>query len=145
MKTPTYVLALLLLVVLVLIKAGTSSAGVIAFLSVAVLMTIPWYFGTRDRTKQPSNTEKALASLWMWFRRIVALLLGGPVLFGGFYTMLKPESDGPLSSWFAPWVLILFGLFIVYSGWFGSGPNRYSFRDDINQHKENKRRYGWWF
>ncbi|MDP3690601.1 hypothetical protein [Bradyrhizobium sp.] len=145
MKTPAFVLALLLLAVLALVKAGTSSAAINAFLTVAALMMIPWYFGTRDRTKPPSNPEKIFASLWVWFRRIVALILGGPLLFGGFHTMLKPASDGPLSSWFAPWVLILFGLLILYSGWFGAGPDRYAFRDDIDQHKENKRRYGWWF
>jgi len=41
--------------------------------------------------------------------------------------------------------LALLGIFLIYFGIIGQGTNRYQWRDDIDLHKQNKRRYRWWF
>ena len=40
-------------------------------------------------------------------------------------------------------VALLFAGFFGWVGWYGQGPRRYDFKDDVRQHAENKRRYRW--
>ena len=39
----------------------------------------------------------------------------------------------------------LMGAFMIYVGIFGQGNRRYDYKDDLKLHRENKKRYKWWF
>lgn len=112
----------------------------------ALLAAIPWYFGTRDRTRPPSQVEKVLATLWVWLRRLVGFTVGGALMIGAFSTATSNPAGKSLTDiWLAVLALIAGGIFIFYLGFFGQGPKRSELGDDIRLHSENKRRYRWWF
>lgn len=145
MKASSYLAALIAVSVLIFFRVEASRGAVISFLVLAALMAIPLYFGTRDRNKPPSIVESVIAHLWVWFRRFLGLLLGGPMAFGGIYFLFVANPREPNIPWYGCVLLSLFGFFVLYLGFVGQGTDRNAFRDDIKLHQENKRRYKWWF
>jgi len=145
MRTIAYLLSLLVVAFIIVTQAKMNHRAVALFVVVAALMTIPLYFGTRDRTKEPSAAEKFLANFWVWLRRGVSLIVGLPMVLAGFYFLVWPDASLENHPWFAKIGTIAIGIFVLYVGVVGQGGDRYAFRDDIELHKENKRRYKWWF
>jgi hypothetical protein len=145
MNTPTYLVLLLVFAVVLFLKGGTDKGVLYIFLAAAALCAIPWYFGTRDRTKPASLVEKTLATLWVWFRRLIGLTLGGGLIVGGLFMATSSKVVPSLSNFLGALGLAAFGAFVVYLGIFGQGHEKHDFRDDIRLHRENKRRYRWWF
>ena len=146
MTTSVFVAFALILATAVLLKngvTGTSIGIVVAFLALAA---IPWYFGTRNRSADPSRTERVLATVWVWFRRIAGFTVGGLMILGAAFMAFSEAGvkEGP-SRWSVAGGLFLFGLFLIYFGIIGQGTRRYDWRDDVELHKANKRRYRWWF
>lgn len=76
------------------------------------------------------------------------MLLHRSFLFIGvaIFTAIKSaDAAEPLKNIGFSALGVIFGLFIVYVGFVGQGNNRFALRDDIVRHRENKRRYRWWF
>lgn len=86
-----------------------------------------------------------MANLWVWLRRGVSLILGLPMVLAGFYFLVWPDASLDKHSWFTKVAAIALGVFVLYVGMVGQGGDRYAFRDDVELHKKNKRRYKWWF
>ena len=145
MNTPTYFVLLLVFAVVSFLKGGADKGSFYIFFAAAALCAIPWYFGTRDRTKPASVIEKTLATLWVWFRRLIGLTIGGGLIAGGVFTATSSRVAPSLSNLLGALGLAAFGAFVVYLGIFGQGHSQSDFRDDLRLHKENKRRYRWWF
>lgn len=145
MTTAGFVAFALLLSVLFLVKSGLSGTGIGILFAALALAAIPWYFGTRDRSAEPSQAERVFATAWVWFRRILGVSVGAILILGGVYSALSDAGSRELSSqWIGSGLLILLGIFLIYFGIVGQGANRYDWRDDVALHKENKRRYRWW-
>lgn len=146
MSAFAYVVAFLIFAVVLFFKAGVSIGSLTIVLVSAVLLAIPWYFGSRDRSGGPSGTECALGTAWVWLRRFLGVCAGSLLLFGSGYAILaEADSGNALRDWGVPAFGAFIGLFLIYFGIFGQGANRYAWRDDIGLHKQNKRRYRWWF
>lgn len=107
----------------------------------AVLVLISLYFDTRNRDAPPDRLERSLALTWLVFRRAVGLGAALCVLAGATLAVLKvPMTPGLLLGLL---IALLFAAFCAWVGWYGQGPRRYEYRDDVRQHEANKRRYGW--
>ena len=146
MNTLTYFALLSLIGVVAFWRGGANSGTFLLLLMVAVLAAIPWYFGTRDRTKPPSHVEKVLATIWVWLRRLVGFTVGGALMVGAFSTATSnPDGKSPTDIWIAAVALVAGGIFFFYLGLFGQGDKKSELRDDLRLHSENKRRYRWWF
>jgi hypothetical protein len=146
MNTLTYLIFLAVLGVVAFFKGGPNSGTFQVFLAAAALGAIPWYFGTRDRTKPPSFAEKVFATLWVWLRRLLGFTVGGFCIVGAYFMATSnPGGKSQSSLWLGSLALAVFGGVVVYLGVFGQGTNKYDFRDDISLHSENKKRYRWWF
>lgn len=144
MTTATYVAFALILSTLLLFKAGPTSVSIGVLVVFLMLAAIPWYFGTRDRSLPPSRLELMLATMWVWFRRILGLTTGVLMtVAGGIAVFSESGAAVPPNRWIGSGFLILLGLCVVYFGFVGQGPRRLDWRDDVALHKENKRRYRW--
>lgn len=122
--------------VLLLLRHGVSSRTGIGVLAMALLAAIPWYFGTRDRSIRPGRSERFLANLWVWLRRSVGIGAGALFLWTAWSVVATNILGGSL--------LALAGVFFIYVGVVGQGNDRMAWRDDIDLHRNNKRRYKWW-
>lgn len=146
MSTATYLTFLLILAAAALAKGGANLGTLLIFLAATVLCAIPWYFGTRDRAKPPSLVERLFATAWVWFRRFLCFTVGGLCFVGAAFMATSPQAAKDFSRpGLTALAIALFGAAICYLGVFGQGKNQYDLRDDIRLHKENKRRYRWWF
>lgn len=67
------------------------------------------------------------------------------MIFGGVHLATLGEYDAPEFSWAGIIGIIALGASLCYFGIVGSGTERNAWRDDINHHKEKKKRYGFWF
>jgi len=142
--TSVYIAFALILSVLLLVKSGVTSVSLGVLVAFLLLAAIPWYFGTRDRSSPSSRLERVLATMWVWFRRILGVSMGILIFAGGLYALSSEAgAQGLPNRWIAGGLLILVGIFLIYFGIFGQGHRRYDWRDDIALHKENKRRYRW--
>ena len=107
---------------------------------------IAWYLATRDKTKLPSYIETFSATLWLWLRRILGITLGGILIATSIFMVVSnPNEKSLFSIWLASILCAMLGVFLVRFGLFGDGDKRHNFRDAVNQHSDNKRRYHWWF
>lgn len=118
-------------------RSGVSTSTVVATAIAAALLGIPLYFETRNRSLPPSIAERVFASAWVWFRRVTCVGFGLVLLLAALPHI---QSEFAMSA-----LLSALGAFSIYVGIFGQGPNRARFDDDISLHRENKRRYKWWF
>jgi len=137
MNTRTFFAFIGILAALLFFRQGVSIGTGIAILAVALLAAIPWYFGTRNLSTEPDRLERFLASLWVWFRRFVGIGAGALFLWVGWNIAHSDTFIGGL--------IATLGLFSVYVGLVGQGKNRAAWHDDIALHRDNKRRYKWWF
>lgn len=139
MKPQIYVAFVGGLALLLFLRHGLSPGTMVAVLVWAILAAIPWYFGTRNRSTEPSRLERILASLWVWFRRIIGVGAGALFLWAGWD--IAWSTDSRLMGG----VLALLGFGCIYFGIVGQGWNSTDWRDDVDLHQDNKRRYKWWF
>ena len=146
MNTKTFFAFVALLALLLFLKQGVSLGSIVAVLVVLALAAIPWYFGTRDRSTEPSALERVLATLWLWFRRIVGIGAGAIFLWAGWGVARSgATANDAMSPLIVGPLIALLGLFCIYIGIVGQGWNRADWRDDIDLYRHNKRRYKWWF
>lgn len=136
MNTQTFLAFTGLIAALLFFQQGVSGKTIIAIFITTLLAGIPWYFGTRDRSAEPSSLEVFFATIWVWFRRLVGVGAGLLFLWAGWNIADANVFGGGL--------IAAFGLFCFYVGVVGQGNNRASFRDDIALYRTNKRRYKWW-
>jgi hypothetical protein len=121
------------------------AAGAPVLAIAAVLLAIPWYLSTRDRSKPPSSAERVVASGWVWFRRIVCFGIGvlcfhfasAPWAFG-----LKGKPIWDAFLWTGGFLAV--GVVVVALGVFGYGARYYGDNRGAGKlHSDNKKRYGW--
>jgi hypothetical protein len=144
MTTAAYFTFALILATLFLFKFGLTGVSVSVLAAFLMLAAIPWYFGTRNRSSPPSGLERVLASMWVWFRRILGLSMGVLMIVAGAYALFSEVgARGLPHRWLAAGLLIFLGLFLMYFAIVGQGHRRHDWRDDVALHKENKRRYRW--
>lgn len=146
MNTVTYLAFVGIMSFMFFAQDGFSSKAITGVVIAAAIAAIPWYFGTRDRSATASPLEVVLATIWVWFRRLIGAVAGSFFLFGAWKAATADTwGDGTGSPWVAAVVLAGFGLFSLYVGFVGQGHKRYDWRDDVALHQNNKRRYKWWF
>ena len=146
MNTVTYLALIGIISLLLFARDGFSSAGITGVAITAIIAAIPWYFGTRNRSTSANLLEVVLATLWVWFRRLVGVVAGSFFLFGAWKAATAETwGNGAASPWVAAVVLAGFGIFSLYVGIVGQGWNKADWRDDVALHQNNKRRYKWWF
>jgi len=124
--------------VAMVLEHGFTPVALGGTIAVSLLLAIPFYFGTRDRSAPPSRTEKVAATAWMIVRRALGLALGVPSVIGSVRLLIEGE-------WLAAIVIAGVGLAALWAAWFGQGHSQGRWRDDFELHTENKRRYRWWF
>jgi hypothetical protein len=141
-----YLAFVAILAAVALIRDGLTTVSVSVMVVTVALAAIPLYFGTRDRSRPASATERAAATAWVWLRRIVGVGMGTLMLI---VAISSAVSDSPPTGWPSRWLgvslFLLLGAFLVYVGLVGQGVKRYQWRDDVELHRQNKRRYWWWF
>jgi hypothetical protein len=146
MNTKTFIAFVALMALLLFVKLGVSRGSIVAVLVVATLAAIPWYFGTRDGSAEPSALERVLATLWLLLRRIVGIGAGTIFLWAGWDIARSGATASDAMSPLVVGPLIAFlGLFCIYIGIVGQGSNRADWRDDVELYRRNKHRYKWWF
>lgn len=104
---------------------------------------MPFYFASK-RSGVPTVTETVIATVWLWFRRLMCWLgaLGFAVV-GVSLVATGRMSNGLLETVGAPLFCALMAMFLFYIGLVGQGNNQAQFKDDIQLHGENKKRYKW--
>lgn len=146
MNTASYVAFVLIVSAVVLLKNGPTQTTLLLLVGFALVVAIPWYFGTRDRAAQPSSVERVAATLWVWLRRVVGFSAGALMIAAAAAIAFgRNPGPAPLHPWIMAAVLVLLGVFFIYVGIVGQGTRRYQWKDDLALHKQNKRRYRWWF
>jgi hypothetical protein len=138
--------ALLLLaltaVMAVMIAEGINDTTIVVFAPLASMIGVSWYFYSR-RSKPLTLIEKVAANSWLFIRRLVGFI-GALVFVAIAVFVFLPASD---LTWQSRLGAVLFFLILsAFSLWvaiYGQGNNRYQFKDDIELHRHNKRRYKW--
>jgi hypothetical protein len=138
--------ALLLLaltaVMAVMIAEGINDTTIVVFAPLASMIAVSWYFYSR-RSKPLTLIEKVAANSWLFIRRLVGFI-GALVFVAIAVFVFLPASD---LTWQSRLGAVLFFLILsAFSLWvaiYGQGNNRYQFKDDIELHRHNKRRYKW--
>ena len=128
---------------MILFRGGSLDSALPVLAIAALVLALPWYFGTRDRSKPASGIERTLARCWLWFRRIVC---GGISLLLFYFAAAPLLFDSKLElSWGSFFWIVGFGLaglLVARLGIFGHGGAYYG--DDVGafkMHGENKGRY----
>jgi len=128
---------------LVFLRGGVNLILVTIYLGAVGLFCIPWYFGTRDRAKPATGMERFFAASWVWFRRIICFSFGLMIIVGSLFTLVRSEGGLTVKIVLGTILMILLGIFGIYVGLIGQGPNRQGLKDDFKLHEENKKRYDW--
>jgi hypothetical protein len=139
-NTATFIAIIVLAAAMILFRGGSLDSALPMLVIAALVLALPWYFGTRDRTKPASGVERVLARCWRWFRYIVC----GGISLLLFYFSAAPLLFGKLSwdSFFWSAGFALAGILVTRLAIFGHGGAYYG--DDLgtrNMHSENKSRY----
>lgn len=116
---------------------GLSALTVIVVATLGGMLAVVGYFGTRDLSRPPGRTETVLATCWLWFRRTLCWGLGLALLIGVAVPAVFAADPGRALA------ALIFGLYLIYLGWFGISNRRIGFSDDIKAHQRNKARYKW--
>jgi len=146
MSKLTYLVLVIVVAAALLLRNGPSTAAVSVLLAFAALAAIPLYFATRDRSRPASGGERVAATAWVWVRRILGVGMGLFMLTGAvFMAIADTGPPGLPNRWVGVFLLAFLGAFLVYFGFVGQGAHRYQWRDDVELHGQNKRRYRWWF
>ena len=102
-----------------------------------------WFFESR-RSRPPSVAESALATAWLWFRRLVCFIATSLcALVAGLLLVQIVRGEMPLTGIIGVVLAVAFGFIIFHWGLYGMGRKRYDFLEDKPIHEERKRRYGW--
>ena len=142
--------ALLLLAFLGLYAAwvggGVTREAFMIFSLPATLIGIQWFFDSRRR-KPPARFETFSATAWLLFRRLIAFL-GASVLavVAAVMAFDAGQTASQESAFARVGLALLFLVMAAFCAWvgiYGQGENRYAWRDDMERHRENKRRYRW--
>lgn len=128
----------LIAALMLFVAYGMNKTAVIGVGAFGFFMSVPWYFSTRNRDRPPSTSEKVAAGCWLWFRRIVCC-------GGGILLVIGTLGYGARAPFLASVGAFFVGLYMVYVGCFGQGNRRLRFGDDLELHKQNKKRYRWRF
>jgi hypothetical protein len=141
----SYLVILVLVIAVVLLEHGLNPASMWVLLAFALLALIPLYFGTRDRTRPASSREAWLASAWVWIRRSLSFALGGLLIVGAGHTLFSPGLDKDFElSWPIALTVFALGVGIIFLGLRGAAHER-DWKGSMRLHRENRKRYGWWF
>lgn len=141
------ILLLAFVAAVAVVKAdGVNGKAVFIFSFVAVMIGISWFFSSR-RAKAPSAFEIAVANTWLIFRRIVcsvgALFFVFAAVMIGFSLFQRAAEQSLMGRLGAAFSMLAIAAFCVWVGIFGQGERRSDWRDDVELHRENKRRYHW--
>lgn len=113
------------------------------FLIAAFIFSMPFYFASK-RSGQPTAAETVIATVWLWFRRLVCWF--GALGFAAVSVWLVAKADmsnGLFETVGAPLFCAFMAMLLFYVGLVGQGYNRGHWKDDVQLHKENKQRYKW--
>lgn len=143
MNTATFIAIFVVAAATILYRGGSLESAIPVLVIGALVLALPWYFGTRDRSKPASGIERVLARCWLWFRRIVcggiSLLL---ICFGAAPLLFDNKFQLSWGSFF--WVVGfgLAGILVARLGVFGHGGAHYGDNvETLRMHNENKSRY----
>jgi hypothetical protein len=143
MNLKLYSLSIVVMAVIVFTQVSFSRVSISVFLVAALIFWIPFYFAAR-RGQPPTKSETVMATLWMWFRRLLCWFAAVGFASGGIYLMLNADlSKGLFESIFVPLFVLWIAAFLAYVGLVGQGLNRAQFLDDLRLYRENKKRYKW--
>ena len=145
MRSVTYLVFVSGVALLLVLHQGPATTTWIAVACCALLAAIPWYFGTRDRAKAPTATERVAATMWVWLRRFVGVSAGLLMIAAGVHSALAGEPGRNFRDWLGTAFVIVMGLFCLYVGIIGQGAKQFQWQDDLRLHKQNKQRFRWWF
>ena len=116
---------------------GLNPITVIVVATLGFILVVAGYFGTRDQSRPPSRAETIAATCWLWFRRTLCWGLGLGLLLGVSVPALFAFDIGRALGG------LIFGIYLIYLGWFGISQSRIHFSADIKAHQRNKARYKW--
>ena len=147
MNNSTAFWLLVISAIMAIVKTGgVNLSTLFVFTFIATLIGIVWFFSAR-RSKPVTTFEKVAATTWLFIRRLVGII--GALFFLmlalaiAFNLIEGTASIGILKrlgyALFVLWVSI-FCLWVVI---YGQGWNRFALKDDVELHRENKKRYGW--
>jgi hypothetical protein len=144
MNTATALWLLLIVAILAIAKAGgANSTALFAFTFTAALIGISWFFSAR-RASPATVLEKIAATTWLVIRRLVGII--GAILFlvaGVALASNSFEAAAKLSDLgYAIFSFMLSG-FCLWVAIYGQGWNRFDWKDDVELHRKNKKRYRW--
>ena len=140
-----YVAFLLLFGVTFLVVADMRVSTFEVAAGVAMLAAIPFYFGTRDKSRQVSATERFFATAWLWLRRLLCCGMGLALSLGALFDAFVPGAMPPAGN---RWIILagglVFGAALIAFGIIGESSLR-GWRANVEAHRAHRRRYGWWF
>lgn len=138
-----YILFVLVLGVFLFAQTPFNRTSVSVFLIAVLIFSMPFYFASK-RSGQPTTTEAVIATVWLWFRRLVCWVGALGFAATSVWLVVKADmSNGFFETVGAPLFCAFMAMFLFYVGLVGQGNNRAQWKDDIRLHKENKQRYKW--
>jgi len=132
----------LFIVSIINIVIGVNNKAILISSILILMLSVPLYFWYK-RSKSLTFTEHIFAYIWLLIRRLVTFT-GALILIASLVMLLK--SDVELVKKIVGALLIPFmAIGLIWVGIYGR-KNRYSRpKEDIAFHKENKKRYRWWW
>jgi hypothetical protein len=147
MNTRIVIFALAFVALLMIAREGGIN-GKVVFVTcfVSVIYGIPGYFYKR-RATSPTRFEIIAATVWLWIRRIVGLV--GALFFLVISVIsafdlfpIFPGCDLIERIGYAIFLLIV-AIFSLWVAIYGQGLRRGEWKDDVELHRENMKRYHW--
>lgn len=119
---------------------GRSLLGAAALLLLAFVFLWEALFEDRlDTGARVTRTERILAGIWLWFRRIT---LGAVAALWFTIACWVGERATSPEGYAGCTALFLLSFFSLWVALFGAGRHR-SASDDLSVHRKRKARYGW--
>jgi drug/metabolite transporter (DMT)-like permease len=116
------------------------------FIFVGVPICIILYFQTR-RSAPPSTFETIAANIWLFLRRLICFIGATLFLFASVvsgFNLFSSGTEHPLLSRIGvALAFLLLAAFCIGVAILGKKRRTSPLREDIIQHRENKRRYRW--
>jgi hypothetical protein len=115
-------------------------AGLV-FLLAVLFVWMGWWDDAVNGGAEPSWLERAVATGWLWMRRIVCWTAAAAFLAVAA-TLLADGIEVRQVPFFLAAVML--GVLLIWVGLKGTGRVR-SLSDDAAVHAGRRKRYGWWF